>query len=160
MLILKKLLEEVILIRKYIVLLVIGLTLIQCQGTHGKVQSYSLDCSVYETINTLKRIDSRNSAINFRDSVDNSGLNRPGYCDLSISTNDGEITYFKIHFRGDEELWKAQPDECTLSIIEINGKINSKLGWRSTEKENGIKLFNSIIIYKLNKACSNSFNEE
>jgi hypothetical protein len=107
----------------------------------------------------LNYIDSLDSTISFRESTDNSGLNRPGYCDISI-LEDNEMTFYKISFYKDKEFWEAHPKDCRFAIIEINGKVDSEFSWSSTEKEEGIVLFNKRIIPELNRFCGKVVIEE
>ena len=156
--ILKRQLDEVILNKYYYIIIGVLTLLSSCQGTHGKIQSYSSMCSVFEMKNIFNEIDSLHVGVEFQDSTDNSGLNRPGYCDISIS-EENIITYYKINFFHNEEYWKNHPDDCRFAIIEINGTINSEFGWNSSEKEEGLSLFNRLVVPELEKSCGKIFIE-
>lgn len=144
--------REVILIRYYSIIIGFIFIFSACQGTHGKIQSYSAKCSVQDMIDIFHELDLKNEDVSFEDSTDNSGLNRPGYCDFVVK-KDYQKVFFKIHFRYNQEYWDNHSNHCIFSIIEINGKINSQFGWFSNEKRQGLEVFESIILPKIKTRC-------
>lgn len=116
-----------------------------CQGTHGSIQSYSVDSSKDELVDAFIKISEMNSQVEFEDKTDRSGMNRPSYADISIKAN-GTSTLYKLHFYGGEKYWENHPDSCVFSIIRIGAKYDKSYGWFSSEKRRFINLFESEII--------------
>jgi len=134
-------------IRYYILILIL---LSACQGTHGKIKSYTNKSSKNEVKVGMESVGRNVANITFFNDTDDSGIDRSGYIDILIETPKIRKKY-KVHFYGGEKYWEENPNFCRFSIIKINGNTNKQFGILSKDKRIAIELFEREFIPHLEK---------
>ena len=141
-------------VSKYLLFVSMVFVLPGCNPLVGTspIKAYDFTTCKYTLDSVVHTLDN-NSTIRIFDSTDKSGMNRPGFFDIIISTN-GTTNIYKMFYVGSSDYWTTHKENCTMSIYEINNKSEHDFRPFSSEKRKAIQELERHIISKLKHVSS------